>query len=358
MIRGKRLLAMVGVCFAVAGQPCEGIADDPPCELGKVNWQRDYTAAKAASSENGKPILLLFQEVPGCQTCQDFGNQPLSHPLMVEAIEDLFIPVLVYNNKPEDADLLKSFNEPEWNNPVIRYVDSQGDDLIPRKDRVWQTIPTAQRMVASLEKAGREIPQYLRLLAREGDHSLARATFAMHCYWEGEAKLGKLDGVRSTRSAWVGEKEVVEITYDEKTIDYLTLLDNAKSLECATTVYAHDDKQMEIAKRKVGEAVVAANQDFKTRDAKTSDQKYYLRNSVYRHLPLSNLQAVKINAELFPNVNHQAARAFLSPRQLKLLAAVENRLAKDKDSLNQFVFPDKREALVAYDQKLRDYLQK
>ena len=34
-------------------------------ELGQVNWGRDLEVAKAKSAESGKPILLLFQEVPG-----------------------------------------------------------------------------------------------------------------------------------------------------------------------------------------------------------------------------------------------------------------------------------------------------
>lgn len=34
-------------------------------ELGNVAWGRDLGAAKAKSAQTGKPILLLFQEVPG-----------------------------------------------------------------------------------------------------------------------------------------------------------------------------------------------------------------------------------------------------------------------------------------------------
>lgn len=34
-------------------------------ELGQVNWGRDLDDAKAKSAASGKPILVLFQEVPG-----------------------------------------------------------------------------------------------------------------------------------------------------------------------------------------------------------------------------------------------------------------------------------------------------
>jgi len=38
---------------------------DPPVEVGAVNWSRDLDQAKKQSSETGKPVLILFQEIPG-----------------------------------------------------------------------------------------------------------------------------------------------------------------------------------------------------------------------------------------------------------------------------------------------------
>ena len=38
---------------------------DPPIELGAVKWERDLEAAKQKSADSGKPVLVLFQEVPG-----------------------------------------------------------------------------------------------------------------------------------------------------------------------------------------------------------------------------------------------------------------------------------------------------
>ena len=34
-------------------------------EVGKVKWGRDVDVAFAASKKSGKPVFLLFQEVPG-----------------------------------------------------------------------------------------------------------------------------------------------------------------------------------------------------------------------------------------------------------------------------------------------------
>lgn len=36
-----------------------------PVELGRVAWLRNFDQAHAAAAKSKKPILLLFQEVPG-----------------------------------------------------------------------------------------------------------------------------------------------------------------------------------------------------------------------------------------------------------------------------------------------------
>ena len=50
-----------------------------------------------AAQTAGKPVCVLFQEVPGFQACVSFGEQVLRHPLLVEAIETAFEPAFVYN---------------------------------------------------------------------------------------------------------------------------------------------------------------------------------------------------------------------------------------------------------------------
>jgi cytochrome oxidase Cu insertion factor (SCO1/SenC/PrrC family) len=52
----------------------EKITEPQPEELGKVKWLRNYDQAIAQSDKNGKPVLILFQEVPGYSTCRNYGN--------------------------------------------------------------------------------------------------------------------------------------------------------------------------------------------------------------------------------------------------------------------------------------------
>ena len=98
---------------------------------------------------------------------------------MVEAIEDHFIPVVVYNNKSEDAALLKAFKEPSWNNPVVRFIDKDGKDIIRRRTGVWTISGLAARMIASLKAAKREVPAFLETVSHSWQSELTHATFAM-----------------------------------------------------------------------------------------------------------------------------------------------------------------------------------
>jgi len=147
----------------------QGIAaQDNPIEVGAVHWGRDLDQALKTSGTTGRPVFVLFQEVPGCSGCQDFGRTVLTNPRIVEAVETEFLPVLVYNNRGgEDRKLLQRFGEPAWNYQVVRFLDAEGRDIIPRKDRVWTVRELAARMIATLQATDRPVPSYLMALAEQ-----------------------------------------------------------------------------------------------------------------------------------------------------------------------------------------------
>ena len=102
-------------------------------------------------------------------------------PLLVEAAETEFVPVAIRNNvKGYEADVLKRYEEPAWNNPVVRFLDADGEDVIPRQDRVWQTGPLLARMTRALRAADREVPAWLDTVAAEtASGEVETAVFAM-----------------------------------------------------------------------------------------------------------------------------------------------------------------------------------
>ena len=103
----------------------------------------------------------------------------MSQPLLVEAIEDHFTPIVVYNNQAEDAAILKSFGEPSWNNPVVRFINKDGKDIIKRKAGVYSISALVTRMIASLKAADRQVPAFLKTVSRSWANDLKHATFAM-----------------------------------------------------------------------------------------------------------------------------------------------------------------------------------
>ncbi len=306
VLRVRRFLPLVALAAAGIAALTANAGDEPkrltvdgqPIELGVVRWGRDYADARKLSVESGKPIFLLFQEVPGCATCVGFGESVLSHPEVVRSIETDFVPLAIHNNKlGADRSILKKFGEPSWNNPVVRFLGTDEGELIPRKDGVWTRPEIVTRMIAALEAADRKVPESLRGLY--GSRSKApeqRATLAMHCFWTGEACLGGLDGVVSTRPGWLGGREVVEVNFDPERLSYRSLIEHASKKDCADAVFAHDEAQRRTAVTFFGNRV-EQNTDV-ARNAKPSDDKRYLRRSSLRHLDLSPEQSTRINAAL------------------------------------------------------------
>ncbi len=57
--RGSSLLALSLSCMSLRPSA------DAPVELGLVQWGRDLDTALVESASSKKPVLLLFQEIPG-----------------------------------------------------------------------------------------------------------------------------------------------------------------------------------------------------------------------------------------------------------------------------------------------------
>jgi len=87
----------------------------------------------------------------------------------VEAAEELFVPIAIYNNTEGDADqkVLKRYKEPAWNYQVVRVVDAEGNDLIPRLAKDWTRAAVTRAMVAGLKVAKKPVPTWLQLYAAE-----------------------------------------------------------------------------------------------------------------------------------------------------------------------------------------------
>ncbi|HNM25983.1 MAG TPA: VPGUxxT family thioredoxin-like (seleno)protein, type 2 [Saprospiraceae bacterium] len=295
---------------ATLAQPAASVQSaGQPEELGQVHWIRDLDAGRAAAQKSGKPILILFQEVPGCSNCTRFGNTTLSHPLIVEAIETYFIPVCIYNNKGgKDAEALKLFDEPAWNNPVLRIVRPDNHDIVVRMADFNSPVQLVNGMRRALDLSGAVTPKYLELLEEElsaRESGLQTATFSMYCFWTGEGIFGALPGVIETEPGYQDGREVVKVQFDPT-------VTNREALEQQT-----QPKNV---------SACAKNDGFRS----DHEPKYYLSHTPYRFVPMTSLQACRANSLAGKG---QSPEEVLSPRQLDLLKNIQANPGKEWKSM-------------------------
>ncbi len=285
------------------------ITQNNPIELGEVHWLREISVAQDQSKATGKPIFILFQEVPGCLTCQKYGTEVMSHPLIVEAIENEFIPLAIHNNKKgDDAKVLHFFNEPSWNNPVARIVNANLTDILPRLDGGYSPAAITKYIVKAMDSTKKKIPAYLDLLNKSYSENTQSISFGMHCFWEGESKLGALPGVIKTNPGFMDGHEVVEVEFDPRYISPEKLIFEAGKQECASQIYA--DPQHLLQYQKI-------NNKTKERKKFSSDKdpQYYLKHSAFKYVPMLPIQASKVNSAI---AQGHSPSDYLSPRQIEI----------------------------------------
>jgi len=309
------LLFILSVCLSFTKTNANPSSNNP-IELGEVNWIRSLDKGIETAKKSKKPIFLLFQEVPGCATCQRYGQQVLSHPLIVEAIEDLFTPVAIFNNKGGvDAQVLKYFGEPAWNNPVVRIVNGKKKDLVKRLGGVYTPLGVVQGMVQALQAVNATVPTYLSLLEKEllaENTGLETANLSMYCFWTGEKEIGKIDGVVGTLPGFMGGREIVMVQFDPEIVSYDKLVQQANKKNCASHVFYNNSKQERQAANVIGTSSVSPSASFRL----DKDLKYYLSKTNYQYVPMTPLQALKVNSAIGDN---RSPDNYLSPRQVNLV---------------------------------------
>lgn len=310
----KTLEALTAVSFCLSVVTSYGqertSPDTQSKELGKVSWYRDFDLATRLAKDQNKSVLILFQEVPGCSTCLGYGYSVLSNPLMVEAIENEFIPLAIFNNKGgKDKEILDRYNEPTWNNPVVRIVNEKGENIVSRVADDYSATGLFSAMEGALKTQGKSTPEYMKLLGEELTaqvNTVKEKYYKMYCFWSGEKHLGAAEGVLSTKSGFMSGHEVVKVEYDNQKINEEQLTSYARQASITpimtTSSYRFSDK----------------------------DHFFYLKQTNYKYLPLSELQKTKINSALGSG---QTATNFLSPKQKAWFAQSSDPKTKKQELL-------------------------
>lgn len=307
--------AFLKVCptGVAAAKAREAAAPEAPVEIGRVAWLRDLDDGLARAKESGKPVFLLFQEVPGCAGCREFGRDVLANPQMVAAIESHFVPVFIPNNRPgKAAEVLKQYGEPAWNFQVVRFLAADGKDLIPREDKIWSVPALAKRMVRSLEKAGLPASAALQELAgprAEPTATRQKVAFAQACFWTGEMRLGQIEGVERTEAGFFEGREVTLVEFDPQRLTLPDLVREAVARQCADRVYTTTAGDKTLAEGVVKDRLVGLL-DAGYRAAPASDQKKQIQGTSAQGRALTPEQATKVNA--FIRTDPERAASYLS----------------------------------------------
>ncbi|MEZ6018341.1 MAG: hypothetical protein R3F49_24800 [Planctomycetota bacterium] len=155
--------------------------------------------------------------------------------------------------------------------------------------------------------------------------------------------MGSLDGVVFTRAAWLGKREVVEVRFRPSVLPFEALLAAAIARSCDQRVFATTEVQLATARAKVGERAerfdVALHGPLRV--AAATEQLYYLGRSSLRFVPLTPMQARRVNAALSaqalaPQVagTDAAPDAFLSPRQRELARRIAAALVARPEAMS------------------------
>lgn len=291
-------------------------------EFANISWDFEFDNASEFAGRKGYPMLVLLVELPASPASVQFGQEVLSHPLIHDAIESQFVHVAVFNGLDENAERTrKLLGERRFGDSVIHLITPDHKPLVKRLANNRTVAGLAGAMVTALEKSKRSVPLFLQLLAEETGARTCetrRATFQTHCFWEGESALGRVPGVLSTTPGFIQSKEVVEVEYDPGAISLEGLYSIAKSKDVATGIVARNESEAFIAGKLFGENVLLT--DEATRP--DAEPKYYLAKTLYRHVPMTSLQASRINAAIH---RKEDPSAFLSRRQKGFLSAIERK---------------------------------
>jgi len=138
----------------------------------------------------------------------------------------------------------------------------------------------------------------------------------MYCFWTGEAGLGNIDGVISTHPGFMGGREVVQVEFDTNVISYGDLVNTARNKNVSRTVFVKNDSERKAAENILGSSSVLDAGTFRS----DNEPKYYMSKTVYRYVPMIQLQASLVNSAIG---NRTSPDKYLSPRQLKILSLVK-----------------------------------
>lgn len=294
-------------------------------EMGAIRYQftcLDDAAREATKCQ--KPMLCIEVDIPGDVKT---GREVLSHPLIVEAAETLFVSVFCRMRKvPVNVPGKHCYTK-------VRILDDDGADLVaPLMGKLLCVAKVASAMIEALSVWSQHVPTYLQLLEEEhygyrilvGPSGCFRRTdrqavFGVACSKRGEVDFAGIDGVLATRAGYYDRNQVVRVTYDSTQLSYCSLVRYALQRDVAKTIFFQTNEERVLGTIESKRLNIKADLvKFLGPMQPSVDPKHALRKTMLRFVPLTDLQASRANRLVDMGAFHEAVH-LLSPRQGQIL---------------------------------------
>ena len=311
--------------------------------LGRLNFKyvaSSFRSALDESRDTDKPVILFFQAMHGAPDAVAMGKSVLSHPLLIEAAESLFITVVVdiEGTTPDDAQLLARYHENCHHGTVVRILNCKGHDLAVKLEGGRCSVGNiARAMRGVLDRKALTVPIYLKLLETEYFDPVVAPSkvlpaapsvifFKTKQSTEAEIDFAEVDGVVTVQCGKIYRSTAVKVIHNPDVIDCKAVLSHAMSVMTVESVCWTNERQMLMLQSELELLdTTLLLQEFRSGSfSGGKDPKHYLRTTLLRYVPLTSLQALQANLAISKN-ELELVDNLLSPRQLAILEAVETK---------------------------------
>lgn len=290
---------------------------------------------------SGRPIFYVLTEISNGQVSHS-GNpgNVFSHPLLLEALESLFVAVIVapqteIENESAMEDDEFSFSTNTLCVKQVGFLDESGRHIIaPLAFSDFSVLALGVMVMTVLMAKQQIVPQYVRDLVDESSHVGAsptnpdcrRAWFGLEERSSTASAYRHLEGVCSAEMGCLAEYEgdVVEVLYDAKVTSYSTLVRFTLRMlpdETAILLCQSNDERVaalveagRLSEQERKEAQHVIVQHVENCNFKPSANLFALKETPMRCVPLTAFQAAKANT-LIQKGQLDDAVHLLSPRQ-------------------------------------------
>lgn len=297
---------------------------------------RDIPSASEFALSLSKPLFVLYSETPGDE---DVGVEIFSHPLVVEAIQTDFVPVLCEQAVTPETPVRRTASGRRCRATVDILEASSLESLIDESlfgDNLTRK-SVSNAIMKTLQRRGKPVPKYLEILHQgETTMGVEPRTFAIGTRdpTRGEVEFASLEGVLAVQSAVVNRHGACLVTYDPRCVSFSFLLRTALQQSLCDSVYCKGNEervasQVEFARFSGSNLVIlpfpeesgAIQDDLKSKEA--------LRKTPMRFVPLTPVQSGLAN-QLIHQGRFNEATHLLSPFQGQILMRAM-RIAASRD---------------------------